>query len=200
MIKIGVTGGIGSGKTVVCELLRIHGVPVFDADKEAKRLNDSSQQVREALIHHFGNELYDGKKLNRKRLADLIFNDKRNLEVTNSIIHPALAEQFMNWCAERTCFPFVAIDAAVLFEANFDKYVDSVVAVYSPKEIRIDRVMKRDHTDRNKVVSRMKSQISEEEKKRMADHVILNDGHFSLIQQVDELLTKLQKLTRVAEG
>ncbi len=191
MIKIGVTGGIGSGKTVVCDLLRLHDVPVFDADKEAKQLNDTSPQVREALTNHFGDELYEGGKLNRQKLASLIFNDKRNLSIANSIIHPALADRFNEWCSDRMSSKLVAIDAAVLFEAGFEAHVDTVVVVYSPKELRLKRVMKRDKVDMSKVEARMRNQLPEEEKMERANHIIHNDGHHSIIVQVADLLQDL---------
>lgn len=191
MVRIGVTGGMGSGKSVVCELLRLHGIPVFDADLEAKRLNDSSAEVREALIHHFGEDIYEGGKLDRQRFAKLIFNDKQNLAVANGLIHPALAERFSDWCSNQSRFTHVAIDAPVLFEAGFDAHVDTVVVVYSPKELRVKRVMERDRVDREKVEARMQSQLPEEEKLKRANHVIHNDGRHSLIAQVTDLLAKL---------
>lgn len=191
MIKIGVTGGIGSGKSVVCTLFRLHGIPVFDADKEAKLLNDTSVRIREKLTSYFGDNLYEEGKLNRQKLAALIFHDKRNLEVANSIIHPVLAERFMEWSRERSHCPFVAIDAAVLFEAGFEQYVDKVITVYSPKELRLERVMNRDGAESSRVEARMQNQMPEEEKMKRADHVIYNDGQHSLIQQVADFLTTL---------
>ncbi len=190
-VRIGVTGGIGSGKSIVCDLLRLHGIPVFDADLEAKRLNDTSVEVRESLTRHFGEDLYEGDKLDRQRFAELIFNDKRNLEVANSVIHPALAERFNDWCSARNQFSHVAIDAPVLFEAGFDAHVNTVVVVYSPKELRVKRVMERDRVNRKKVEARMRSQLPEEEKLKRADHVICNDGRHSLITQVADLLAEL---------
>ncbi len=191
MVRIGVTGGMGSGKSVVCDLLRLHGIPVFDADLEAKQLNDTSAEVREALIRHFGEDLYEGDRLNRQRFAQLIFNDKQNLAVANAIIHPALARRFNDWCSAQSRFTYVAIDAPVLFEAGFDAHVDTVVAVYSPKELRMKRVMKRDRVDREKVEARMQNQLPEKEKVKRANHVIHNDGRHSLIVQVADWLTEL---------
>ncbi len=191
MVRIGVTGGIGSGKSVVCSLLHLHGIPVFNADIEAKRLNDTSAEVRKALTRHFGKDLYEGDRLNRQQFAKLIFNDKQNLAVANGIIHPALAKRFNDWCSAQSRFTHVAIDAPVLFEAGFDAHVDTVVVVYSPKELRVKRVMERDQVDREKVEARMQSQLPEEEKLKRANHVICNDGRHSLIVQVTDLLAKL---------
>ncbi len=191
MVRIGVTGGMGSGKSVVCDLLRLHGIPVFDADLEAKQLNDTSPEVREALIRHFGEDLYEGDRLNRQRFAKLIFNDKQNLAVANAVIHPVLARRFNDWCSVQSRFTHVAIDAPVLFEAGFDAHVDTVVVVYSPKELRVKRVIERDRVNREKVEARMQNQLPEEDKLQRADHVIHNDGRHSLIAQVADLLARL---------
>ena len=176
---------------MVCSLLHLHGIPVFNADIEAKRLNDTSAGVRKALTRHFGKDLYEGDRLNRQQFAKLIFNDKQNLAIANGIIHPALAKRFNDWCSAQSRFTHVAIDAPVLFEAGFDAHVDTVVVVYSPKELRVKRVMERDQVDREKVEARMQSQLPEEEKLKRANHVICNDGRHSLIVQVTDLLAKL---------
>jgi dephospho-CoA kinase len=200
MVRIGVTGGIGSGKSIVCNLLRLYGIPVFDADQEAKCLNDTSTEVREALIHHFGESLYEGDKLDRRRFATLIFNDKRNLTVANAVIHPALAKRFNDWCSARSCFTHVAIDAPVLFEAGFDAYVETVVTVYAPKKLRVKRVMQRDQVDREKVEARMRSQLPEQEKLKRADHVIHNDDCHSLIVQVADFLAGISFFNEDSAG
>lgn len=173
---------------MVCDLLRVHGIPVFDADKEAKRLNDTSPRIREALTRHFGSDLYKGGKLDRQKLAALIFHDARNLAMVNSIIHPVLAEQFLEWCRERENYPFVAIDAAVLFEAGFEQHVDQVITVFSPEATRLERVTRRDRTDKSRVEARMQNQMPETEKIKRADRVIYNDNEHSLVQQVADIL------------
>ena len=188
MIRIGVTGGMGSGKSVVCELFRLHGAPVFDADKEAKLLNDTSPRIKEELTRHFGSDLYKEGKLDRQKLATLIFHDKQNLALVNSIIHPVLADQFIKWSKERDSYPFVVIDAAVLFEAGFEQHVDKVITIYAPEAERIERVTRRDGIRKSQVMARMRHQIPEEEKAKRADHVIYNDGQHSLIQQVANIL------------
>lgn len=188
MIKVGITGGMGSGKSVVATLFRLHGVPVFDADKEAKLLNDTSLRIREELTHHFGNSLYEGGKLDRKRFAQIIFHDEKRLALANSIIHPVLTDHFIEWAEKRDALPLVAIDAALLFEAGFDQLVDRVAVVFAPLDIRLDRVMHRDGTQRSEAEGRMQHQIPEEEKIKRADYVIYNDNHHSLIQQVAGIL------------
>ena len=188
MIKLGVTGGIGSGKSVVCEVLRLHDIPVYDADLEAKNLNDTSPVIREKLIEAFGAELYKNDKLDRKKLAQLIFNDEKNLRQVNSIIHPELAKHFEKWTDERIEHPIAAIDAAVLFEAGFQQFVDKTITVFSPVETRIERVVKRDNLTREHILSRINSQMSDEEKIKLSDFVIINDNKHSILEQVSTIL------------
>ena len=188
MIKIGVTGGIGSGKTVVSTLFRLHDIPVFNADKVARELNDSSPFIRAQLIFHFGEELYSGTRLNRKQLASLIFQDKEKLAIVNNIIHPVVSSSFNEWCSERNDHSLVVIDAAVLIEAGFHRIVDKVITVTAPQAMRIERVMKRDQSARHEVEVRMRHQLSDEEKIKQSDFVIYNDNRQSLIAQVDALL------------
>lgn len=188
MIKLGVTGGIGSGKSVVCEVLRLHDIPVYDADLEAKSLNDTSPVIREKLIEAFGAELYKNDKLDRKKLAQLIFNDEKNLRQVNSIIHPELAKHFEKWTDGRMEHSIVAIDAAVLFEAGFQQFVDKTITVFSPIETRIERVVKRDNLTREHILSRINSQMSDEEKIKLSDFVIINDNKHSILEQVSTIL------------
>ncbi|NLY23480.1 MAG: dephospho-CoA kinase [Bacteroidales bacterium] len=191
MIKIGITGGIGSGKSVVCDLFRLHDIPVFDADREAKHLNDTSPVIREQITSHFGESLYIDDKLNRKEFARLIFHDQKKLTIANAIIHPVLAGYFQEWCLQRVAQPYLIIDAAILIEAGFQRFVDTVLIVTCPADIRLERVMKRDHSTRNEVETRMRNQLPEEEKVKQGDFVICNDNRQSLIRQVDDFLQTL---------
>ncbi|MDD2298814.1 MAG: dephospho-CoA kinase [Fermentimonas sp.] len=191
MIKIGVTGGIGSGKSVVCDIFKLHNIPVFDADTEAKKLNDTSPRIRKQLIYHFGSDIYDNDRLIRRKFADLIFSNEQNMKIANSIIHPEVADCFVDWCNNYKDKPFVIIDAALLIEAGFHQFVDKVITVYAPEEIRIERVMKRDHINRDQVEARMNNQMQEEEKIKLSDFVIYNDNCHSLIEQVSRVISKL---------
>lgn len=191
MIRIGVTGGIGSGKSVVCDIFRIYDIPVFDADIEAKRLNDTSQTIRRQLIHHFGPDIYENDRLNRRRFAELIFSNDQNINIANSIIHPVVADCFLEWCNSYKECPVVVIDAALLIEAGFNQFVDKVITVYTPEETRIERVMKRDRVSREQVEARMFNQMPEEEKVKHSDYVIYNDSSHSLIEQVSKILDEL---------
>lgn len=188
MKKIGITGGIGSGKSVVCNIFRLHDIPVYNADSEAKKLNDTSSTIREKLSQHFGKELYASGKLDKKRLAEFIFNDPQKLMLANSIIHPEVAEHFLNWANRQKNAPIVVLETAILFEADFRKHVDLAVAVVSPLSIRVERIRNRDAMDMDLINSRIKSQMSDQERMKLSDTVIINDSHHSLLQQVSKLL------------
>jgi len=194
MIIAGITGGIGSGKSVVSELFRLQGVPVFDADSEAKQLNDTSPAIRSELTALFGSEMYAGGSLNRQLLATLMFGDKKKVDAVNAIVHPVLAQYFMEWCNRRQNHRLVIIEAALLFEAGFVSYLDKVITVYAPESIRLARVTQRDHTSREAVQERMKHQMPEEEKMQQSDYVIRNDGKQSLIRQSATILEDLLQL------
>ena len=192
MIKIGITGGIGSGKSIVASLFELHDVPVYIADRETKKLNNSSPHIREQLTHHFGEGLYDSKNLlDKKKFAEIIFSDPAKLELANSIIHPQVLKHFNDWCLQNSEHSIVALEAAILLESNFHKHLDKVVTVYSPLNLRISRVMARDNVDEKSVRTRMKYQLSEREKIRMSDYVIVNDDRSSLIEQVDNLINDI---------
>jgi dephospho-CoA kinase len=194
MITAGITGGIGSGKSVVSELFRLHGIPVFDADSEAKQLNDTSTVIRKELTALFGKDLYAGGSLNRKQLATLMFADRQKVEAVNAIVHPILARHFLDWCSLHQNHPVVMIEAALLFEAGFVRYLDKVITVFAPKSIRLARVTQRDHTTREAVEERMKHQLLEEEKVERSDYVIHNDGSQSLILQTATILDDLLRI------
>ena len=192
MIRIGITGGIGSGKSIICDILRLHDIPVFDADKEAKLLNNSSRIIKEKLIKHFGEDIYIDNKLNRKLLSELIFKNEDNLKIANSIIHPEVANLFIDWCQNNSNYNIVAIESAILIEAGFKKYIDKLITVFTPEELRIKRVAHRDNTNVENIKARIKNQISEEEKIKNSDYIIVNDNSQSLIKQVSEILNKLR--------
>ncbi len=191
MIIIGVTGGIGSGKSIVCKFMSIHNIPVYDADKEAKNLNDNSSIIKSKLIERFGNNIYTNEVLNKKKLANLIFNDKDNLQYVNSVIHSELATHFLNWIEKNKHCNLLAIDAAVLFESGFDKYVDKIVTVIAPIDIRIARVSDRDNLSSEQIKARIESQISDKERIEKSDFMITNDNKSSIIKQVNYIINKI---------
>lgn len=191
MIRIGITGGIGSGKSVVCDILRLHNIAIFDADKEAKLLNDKSKTIRKKLTSHFGNNIYRDNKLNRKLFGELIFNNEENLKIANSIIHPEVANSFIKWCKHHSSSSIVAIESAILIEAGFKKHIDKLITVFAPEELRIKRIVNRDNINVSNIKARINNQISEEERIQSSDYLIYNDNTHSLILQVSEIIENL---------
>lgn len=192
MTILGITGGIGSGKSTVSELFHICGIPVYTADDESKKLVATSPVIREKLIAMFGEDLYKDGILNKALLASYIFTDSEKLNKVNAIIHPEVEKHFENWVANHSGNKIVAHEAAILFESGFNRLVDKVVMVYAPLEIRMDRVMQRDNTSRELVEARINNQMSDEEKAKLSDFVIVNDGTCSLIEQVLKVLQQIK--------
>ena len=183
---LGVTGGIGSGKTTVCHILEELGARVFYADDEGKRLLVDDPEAREEIVKAFGEDSYhrDGT-LNRRYLAEEVFNDKRKLEKINSIVHPRVFERFNQERirAEVDGVPLLVHEAALIFEAGGDKHLDAVAVVDAPKELRIDRVSRRDNVSREDVEARMSHQLPPEELRERADYVIPNDGDLEAVRR-----------------
>lgn len=190
MIKIGITGGIGSGKSVVASLLALYGVPVYIADEESKWLTNTSPVIREGLIALLGREIYTDQGLDKKSLASRIFSDPELLKRVNSIIHPEVDRHFSAW-VERQTTPLCAIESAILYESGFYKAVDASLMVYAPKELRIERALSRDTVSRKEIERRINNQMPDEEKKERSDYVIYNDGKRALIPQVGGLIRHL---------
>ncbi|MBL7112728.1 MAG: dephospho-CoA kinase [Bacteroidales bacterium] len=191
MFKVGLTGGIGSGKTLICNIFEIFGVPVFYADLEARKLMDEDPAVCRSLIHHFGKNIYIDGNLDRKRLASIVFHDKSSLKYLNSIVHPAVRKRFDHWVEEQVDYKYLIEEAAVLLESGQIKRFDLVITVSSPEELRISRVMERDQVTKDDVIQRMKNQVSEEERNNRADAVIMNDGTKLVIPQVLQIHNRI---------
>ena len=188
MVKIGITGGIGSGKSVVATLLSLSGVPVYIADEESKRLTNSSPVIRRALVDLVGEAVYDADgKLDKLRLANFIFGQPEHLARVNAIIHPEVNRDFLDW-SERQEKAFCAIESAILFESGFDRIVDVKLMVLAPLEIRLERAIARDHASREALERRIKSQMADEEKASRSDYVIHNDDRQALIPQVENFI------------
>ncbi len=192
MIKIGITGGIGSGKSVVCELLKLYDIPIYNADVEAKRLNDESPIIRQKLTQNIDENLYISGKLDKQRFAQIIFNDPEKLRIANSIIHPELQKDFLRWVEIHSDSDIVGMEAALLFEANFQRMFDKVIMVYAPVSLRIVRASQRDRTTSEKIEERLRHQFPDEEKVKLSDFVIFNDEKHSLIMQVSDLLNRIR--------
>lgn len=186
MYKIGVTGGIGSGKSTVCELLRDRGVAVYDSDSRAKQLMAESDALREQLIAAFGAECYNAEGLDRAFLASKVFGNEEALQQLNSIVHPAVRADFQTW-AEQQSSPYVVLESAILFEAGFESEVDATLAVMAPMPMRLERTMARDGVDRESVMRRMEHQLSDDELHRRASRTIVNINREYLEGDIEQL-------------
>lgn len=188
MKRIGITGGIGSGKSVVSNLLRVMGYPVYDTDTEARRLMNSQFELKAQLIEAFGADIYAGGVLNRSLLASRTFGNPKQIARLNAIVHPAVQHDFERWVFERretTGF----VESAILYESHFDRLVDEVWLVTAPEALRIERVQQRSGLSVSEIRRRIAAQMSEEEKSRRATHIINNDDSKSLIATVLSLLS-----------
>ena len=188
MLKIGITGNIGSGKTTVSKIFEVLGIPVFYADDEAKKVMVTDQILIAAIKQTFGKESYfeDGS-LNRKHIASIVFNNEAELLKLNAITHPAVFRAFDNWVTQFNNVPYVLKEAALLFESSSYQMCNKTIVVTAPLDLRIKRVMKRDGFTEAEIISRDSRQFSEEEKTRLADYVIKNDNQQLVIPQVLEL-------------
>jgi dephospho-CoA kinase len=186
MYKIGITGGIGSGKSTVCRLLEQYGAAVYDSDAEAKRLMNSDENLRKSLIETFGQECYNAEGLNRAYLAGRVFGDKEQLQRLNSIVHPAVKADFRRWAEEQSA-PYVILESAILFDAGFQSEVDATLAVLAPLPERVRRAMERDGAEREAVMSRISNQMSDDELHRMADRCVVNLSMDYLESDIEQL-------------
>lgn len=185
-LRIGLTGGIGSGKSTVSGIFKVLGIPVFDADTAAKEVMQTNPALRQAIMDTFGEAVYTDGQLNRKQLAALVFSDPFQLETLNALVHPYTIAAAEEWAALQTT-PYTVKEAALFFEAGSAIGFDYMIGVYAPQHLRIKRVMDRDQVSREEVLSRMKRQIQEEIKMRLCDFVVLNDDQHLLIPQVLKL-------------
>ena len=192
MIKIGITGGIGSGKSVVSSLFTLAGIPVYVAYDESKRLTNTSPVIRKKLKGLLGDDIYVKDKLDRKKLASFIFSDEVLLKKVNGIIHPVVRENFKEWAAKQNSKCCV-MESAILYESGLDKDMDVVLMVYAPVELRLTRAMLRDGASEADIMKRMNRQMPDELKRNQADFVIINNGVQSLIPQVDQFIKSLSK-------
>jgi dephospho-CoA kinase len=187
MIKVGVTGGIGSGKSTVCLIFEKLGIPVFYADDQAKNILRNNEQVKEKIIKLFGTNAYlPSGEINKSELSSRVFNDKNALKDLNAIVHPAVKKYFDSWLAHQQS-PYIIKEAAILFESGAHKEMDFIIAVAAPKDIRIQRVIKRDKTTREQVEMRMANQLTDDDRAEKSNFVIVNDDQKLLTEQVLEI-------------
>ncbi len=186
MKKIGITGGIGSGKTYVASVFQSLGIPIFNADIQAKKIMTSSRKLIKLLKEEFGNDIYKDSDLNKEKLASIVFSNSDKLQKLNSLVHPIVKEEFNNWCKKQTS-PYVIKEAAILFESNSHIGLDAVICVSAPLDLRMRRLLNRDDYSKKEIKKRIENQISQEEKEKLSDYIIVND-------EKDLLLPKIIKI------
>lgn len=194
MIKVGLTGGIGSGKTTVARVFETLGIPVYYADDKAKHLMNTNPELKASIILHFGNDTYKDGELDRKHLASIVFNNKEKLELLNSLTHPVTIRDAEEWINHQTT-PYIIKEAALLFESGAAERLDFVIGVYAPQHIRVKRVMARDNLPVEDVMKRITRQIDEEMKMKLCNFVITNNDKQLVIPQVLDLDKKFREMS-----
>lgn len=192
MISIAITGGIGSGKSYVSSMLQKQGIPIYNADDEARRLMLSDEGIRQDLIALLGENVYVDGTLNKPMLASYLFADSGNAARINGIVHPRVKADFRRWLERQADKEVAGLECAILFEAGFEDTVDAVVMVYAPEALRVERAMKRDHATEAQIRARIAAQMDDEEKCRRSHYVIRNDGTIPLDKQLSTLITQLK--------
>jgi dephospho-CoA kinase len=182
-IRLGVTGGIGSGKTSVCRVFKVLGIPVYSADPEAKEIMENDKGIIRRINSIAGKDLYSNGSLDRMELAALIFNDNTLLEKVNSLVHPVVFEHFKKWEMEQSS-PYVIMEAAILFESGATILVDRIATVVAPLEQRVERVMGRNNLSREQVLERMRNQMEDNERIKLSDYVIYNSEDDMIIPAI----------------
>lgn len=193
MIKVGLTGGIGSGKSTVARIFRVLDVPVFESDAVGREILSNDPFVRKAVVARFGEGIYHLGEVDRSALAAVVFQDASALKDLNAIIHPAVRNAFGKWMGDQLA-PYAVMEAAILADSGGYKAFDRIIVVSAPEELRIQRVMQRDKVERASVVARMANQVGEQERLHIADHVVQNDDHQLVIPQVLAIHRELLEL------
>jgi dephospho-CoA kinase len=184
MIKLGITGGIGSGKTTVCKLFAQLGIPIYNADERAKYLVNHHTDLQKEIILHFGEDSFINGEYNKAYISNIVFKDSQKLKILNHIIHPYVFNDWVSFCLTHQASPYIIKEAAIMLETESKNTVDRIVLVYSPMELRIKRVMARDGVEEGLVLNRIKQQMPDEEKMKLVDYIIYNDHEHSLENQV----------------
>lgn len=183
VFKLGITGGIGSGKTSVCRVFNVLGIPVFSADREAREIMENDDIIINGIKSLAGKDLYSGGSLDRMELASIIFNNVSVLEKVNSLVHPAVFERFIKWSSHQTA-PYVIMEAAIIFESGGSKFVDRIATVAAPMEQRVNRVIHRNKLSREQVMERMRNQMDDKTRKKLSDYIINNSENDMIIPAI----------------
>lgn len=189
-IKIGLTGGIGSGKSMVSKLLTTYEIPVYDSDTRAKSLMETDDNIISSITQILGKEAYTDGKLNRRFVAEAVFASSSKLLQINSIVHSAVIDDFSRW-AERQATDILVFESAIIFENGLEKYFDKIIAVVAPQKLRIERVNMRSGMSRQEILNRIKNQTSSKTLRQRADYVIINDDRTAIIPQVESILKSI---------
>lgn len=197
MLKIGITGGIGSGKSIVCKIFAVLKVPVFQSDNVARKLMNNDALIKDRLSSYFGADIYSDGDLNREKLSSYIFSDREKLKYVNSVVHPAVSESFNRWVETHAGDPYIIKEAAIIFESGTEKELDYVIAVAAPEALCINRVMARDGLEREEVLRRMQNQLNDEIRIERSDYIIRNNETILVLPQV---LGLHQKILELAKG
>jgi dephospho-CoA kinase len=196
MMKVGLTGGIGSGKSVVGAVFRLLGIPVYDSDKETKKLYDTDTELKEKLMSHFGATIYVDSHFQRDALRAIVFEQPDKLKLLNELVHPVVKQHSANWFLKQKA-PYAIKESALLFEAAANVGLQKIILVSCPEEKRIERAMHRDHVTREAILLRMKHQLPEEQKRMLVDFEIRNDDVQAILPQVLVLHEELIALSRM---
>jgi dephospho-CoA kinase len=195
MLKIGLTGGIGSGKSTVAKIFELFGIPIYYADDAAKQLMNTDPHLKEQIIKRFGVESYTENGLNRNYIAKKVFDNKESLEFLNALVHPATLRDAEIWMQNQTT-PYAIKEAALIFESGAERFLDYVIGISAPEALRISRVQIRDEITPGEITTRIENQLNEDKKMSMCDFIIFNDGLQPLLPQVIVLNQKLLYLAQ----
>ncbi len=190
MKRIGITGGIGSGKTYIASVFQSFRIPIFNADIQAKKVMTSSRKLIKVVKEEFGNDIYKDSDLNKEKLASIVFSNSDKLQKLNSLVHPIVKEEFNNWYMKQTS-PYVIKEAAILFESNSHIELDAVICVSAPLDLRIKRLLIRDDYSDNEIKKRIDNQISQEKKEKLSDYIIVNDEKELLLPTIIKIHKEL---------
>lgn len=184
MLKVGLTGGIGSGKSIVASIFKKLGVPVYTSDLRAKKLMNSNAELIQKLTSEFGSDIYENQKLNRKKLSALIYNDDQKLANSNAIVHPYVRTDFTDWCNEHSSHPYIINESALVFSSGLINELDKVVSVVAPLKLRVSRVIIRDKTTKENIEQIAAKQTTDNEFKAKSDYIITNDDTQLILPQI----------------
>ena len=197
MIKVGLTGGIGSGKTTVSNFLLEYGIPVYNSDSQGKKLMNTSLELKNNIVSIFGERVYDNGILNTNLLSSIVFNDSTKIEQLNNLVHPKVADNFNQWIGKNNNQPILVKEAAILIESRAYLNMDKIILVVSEKSTRINRVSKRDNSDLESIEKRIKFQLTDNEKIKYADYIIENNSSLEHLKlEVIKVIKKLRKSTK----